>query len=731
MRALLFIILLPFSSILFAQIPVNLDFEETAGNDPVQWEYFGEVGEYEVAGSDLAHGGKRSATIKHVAGEDGFRAWSNRVAVRITGKKVKLTGWLKTENVSDGFAGLWMRIDPQAGFDNMEDKALTGTRDWTKFEIELDLEDEKAEFIVFGGLLVGKGQIWIDDLELTVDGKPYAEAPRRAKAPAALDTAFDAGSGIVFPALTPELTRDLVTLGKVWGFMKYHHQDIAAGEYNWDYELFRFLPRFLASGNRASELSGWVKEYDRGKPCTDCVEKPEDAEVAVDFRWLAEPAVNEELRDYVNSYRDNRDRISKHYYIGSVGFTGNPDFKHEDAYADMGLPDAGFRYLAAVRLWNMVQYFFPYRAETDTDWNEVLANHLPAFLAADTEYAYERVLTLMIADIQDSHAGLWRGNGAIQDKRGENIPPFRATFVEGELTVVDYYDPKRTVDEIAPGDVITRINNQSVSDYIKTESPWFPASNPSARLRDIGETILRTPEATTALTVRRDGKTRVVNVPVQSISATKGYYRWFRRGAETPSYRMLDGNIGYLTLANVTSADYAAAKEAFADARGIVIDIRNYPSAFGPFAFGGFLMNSEENFVKFTSMDLNNPGYFSYGEPLTIEADEKTFKGKVVVLVNELSQSQAEYTTMAFQAGNNVTVIGSQTAGADGNISRIDLPGGRRTMISGLGVFYPDGRKTQRIGIVPDIEVKPTQAGVRAGRDELLERAILEIGKDE
>lgn len=56
-------------------------------------------------------------------------------------------------------------------------------------------------------------------------------------------------------------------------------------------------------------------------------------------------------------------------------------------------------------------------------------------------------------------------------------------------------------------------------------------------------------------------------------------------------------------------------------------------------------------------------------------------------------------------------------------------------MISGLGVFYPDGRKTQRIGIVPDIgivpgiEVKPTQAGVRAGRDELMERAILEITK--
>jgi C-terminal processing protease CtpA/Prc len=45
-------------------------------------------------------------------------------------------------------------------------------------------------------------------------------------------------------------------------------------------------------------------------------------------------------------------------------------------------------------------------------------------------------------------------------------------------------------------------------------------------------------------------------------------------------------------------------------------------------------------------------------------------------------------------------------------------------MISGIGVYYPDGKETQRIGIVPDIEVKPTIKGFRQGRDELLERAI-------
>lgn len=45
-------------------------------------------------------------------------------------------------------------------------------------------------------------------------------------------------------------------------------------------------------------------------------------------------------------------------------------------------------------------------------------------------------------------------------------------------------------------------------------------------------------------------------------------------------------------------------------------------------------------------------------------------------------------------------------------------------MISGIGVYYPDGSPTQKVGIVPDIEVKPTVQGIREGRDELMEKAV-------
>jgi C-terminal processing protease CtpA/Prc len=113
-----------------------------------------------------------------------------------------------------------------------------------------------------------------------------------------------------------------------------------------------------------------------------------------------------------------------------------------------------------------------------------------------------------------------------------------------------------------------------------------------------------------------------------------------------------------------------------------------------------------------------------WGSALSLSPKEPHYEGKLAILADEVTQSSAEYTTMAFRVAPRAIVIGSMTAAADGNISPIALPGGLRSMISGIGVFYPDKRPTQRVGIVPDIEVKPTLTGVRAGKDEALEKAL-------
>jgi C-terminal processing protease CtpA/Prc len=206
------------------------------------------------------------------------------------------------------------------------------------------------------------------------------------------------------------------------------------------------------------------------------------------------------------------------------------------------------------------------------------------------------------------------------------------------------------------------------------------------------------------------------------------------------------GFIGYITLETIQDTEISQIKKSFMNAKGVIIDIRNYPATFVPFALGEFFTSTRKPFAKFTTGNLNNPGEFNFSRNMSFlnnntanrnslydfktSKSENYFQGKLVVIVNEATISQAEYTAMAFRAGDNTTIIGSQTQGADGNVSLIPLPGGIKAGISGLGVYYPDGRGTQRIGIVPDIEVKPTIQGIREGRDELLERAIELIQND-
>ena len=77
---------------------------------------------------------------------------------------------------------------------------------------------------------------------------------------------------------------------------------------------------------------------------------------------------------------------------------------------------------------------------------------------------------------------------------------------------------------------------------------------------------------------------------------------------------------------------------------------------------------------------------------------------------------------------NGTRFIGSRTAGANGDVARFTVPGGITISFSGHDIRHADGRQLQRVGLIPDIEVKPTIAGIRAGRDEVLEKALDHLG---
>jgi hypothetical protein len=195
-------------------------------------------------------------------------------------------------------------------------------------------------------------------------------------------------------------------------------------------------------------------------------------------------------------------------------------------------------------------------------------------------------------------------------------------------------------------------------------------------------------------------------------------------------FKMLTPEIAYVHNGNLQKDEVDDIWDKIKYTKGLVIDIRNYPSDFPIYKFGALLVPQKTPFTKLTNVVLEEPGLFVFNKTLYVgEENEDYYKGKIVILVNERTQSSAEFHAMAYSTAPNSLIIGSTTAGADGNVSKIYLPGGICTGVSGIGVYWPDGRETQRVGIVPDIEVKPTIEGIRAGRDEVLEKAIELIEK--
>lgn len=705
----------------------NLGFENQQDEKALSDGWF-KWGNYNLTISDTSYSGRKSGKITSDLIGSTFGCITYKIPANYKGKEIKLEGFMKIKNVESGYAGLLMRIDGNGStleFDNMYDQKVSGTRDWQKYSITLKYPKE-AEFIFISGILKGKGEAWFDDFTVSIDGKNIQNLKEVEKqlSKTQLDKEFDDGSLLEFSDLTDKKINDLELLGRIWGFLKYNHPEIAKGNYNWDYELFRFLPTYMKAENmmeRDQLIISWTDSFGAISNCSNCKPTEKNAFLKPDLAWIY--GQNEELKNKLIYIYNNRLQ-GQHYYIALFPGARNPNFTNENPYAYKSFPDAGYRLLALYRYWNMINYFFPYKHLMDEDWNVKLKEYIPLFVNATDELEYELTAVQLIGDIHDTHANLWGGGDKIEKWKGTNYPPFHVRFVENKLTVVDYYNEELKNDVgLKIGDVITKIDGVPVEEIINATSKYYPASNNPTRLRDISTDIVRSNSDQIEIefiSEKSTAQTKILKLyPKDSLKV----YRWYPT-SEEKSFKMLDDNIGYVTLQTIQKEDISKIKKEFKNTKGIVIDIRNYPSTFVPFSLGSYFVSSSTPFAKFTKGIVNNPGEFKFTKTLKIHRGLRTYKGKLVVLVNEFSQSQAEYTAMAFRAGDNTTIIGSTTAGADGNISSITLPGGLTTMISGIGVYYPNGEETQRIGIVPDIEVKPTVSGIINGKDELLEKAI-------
>jgi hypothetical protein len=687
--------------------------------------------------STNVHGGRYSARFERgPSSPSDFSAISQHYPVTFTGDSVEVRGWLKTDGVT-GFAGLWLREDgtvPNLQFYNMEDRGLKGTTPWAEYRIVLPL-DRKAKTVVLGALLVGQGRTYVDDLTVLVDGKPLAAAPRLVQVPTAVETdrEFDLGSRVESGKISPAGVANLALLGKVWGFVKYHHPRVAAAKLNWDYELFRVLPSVLAARDRRQAIRAIVRWLDRvgaADPCRPCAAPPESAQALPRIEWIRDrKGLGGDLSERLVRMHRNRNAEPEQYYVALVPGVMNPDFSNEESYARLTLPDFGYRLLALYRFWNIVEYWFPDRDVIGGDWDAVLAEFIPRLAAVTTRDAYRLEMIALVARVNDGHANVWNALDA-RPPLGECRIPIVPRPVDGRYVVGRFTNPERgRASGFRIGDEILAVDGIPVDSLASAWSPYYGASNESARSREIGRALTKGPCGSCLITVERAGTRLDVQADRDSIGL--GSRDGLTHDLPGDAFQRIADDVAYLKLSSVKVADIPSYLERAAGTRCLVIDIRNYPSEFVPFELGQHLVDRPTPFARFTHGDPTNPGAFIWTEPVTIQPASPRYEGTVVILVDETSQSQAEYTAMALRAARGAIVVGSTTAGADGNVSAIPLPGGLRGMISGIGVYYPDKTPTQRIGIVPDLTVHPTVDGIRAGRDEVLEAALKRIfGKE-
>ena len=202
-----------------------------------------------------------------------------------------------------------------------------------------------------------------------------------------------------------------------------------------------------------------------------------------------------------------------------------------------------------------------------------------------------------------------------------------------------------------------------------------------------------------------------------------------------PHYRLLPGDIGYADLARLTSDEVDAMFDALSKTRAIVFDMRGYPNGTGRLVAQRIHTRSGDVLAEFrtplvTARTAGRGAMVRVLQTLST-SDKPSYLGKVVVLIDDRAVSAGEHTCLAIEAASGATFIGSPTAGTDGEETYVRLPGGLEMRFTGQEVRHADGRQLQQIGIQPQITVRPTLPGLRAGRDEVLDRAVryIQTGK--
>jgi len=516
---------------------------------------------------------------------------------------------------------------------------------------------------------------------------------------------------------------------KVWGFLKYHHPAVASGKMDWDSIYVNKLPIIEKTTSDKELNKQLLAIIDNLGPIqkTQPVALPDSLfNINHNLNWITtSKLLNLELKNRLNEIYKYRNQ-GENKYIKLKYETA--DYDGEKKYENMQFPDQNYRLLFLARFWNAINYFAPYKYLIGEDWDFVLKRFIPKMLSSNNTITYYKTLLQLAVSLHDGHSLLTitgDDNPITNTVFGKYTAPVFIDIINNTVVVRKLANDTLCLEAgIKKGDIILAIDDEPVTQKMNVLKQYTSTSNDERRDYDLSTSLFNTNNQYQRLKIKRGNQIFTVNV--KCILASARYWvDLFNYITDEQGYKSIDNSIAYIYASSIYGANVDKMKALIKSKKAVIFDVRNYPNS-------DTFYNIFDIFLpKPTAIDIelqiltDNPGYFKWIKiPKIGNINPNTYQGKVIILVDERTQSQGEYSAMALQTIPNSVTIGSQTAGGDGVKTYVPMGGKLTLSYSGYGIYYPDKAQTQRVGVKIDVPVKKTVESVIKNQDLILQEAL-------
>jgi len=381
--------------------------------------------------------------------------------------------------------------------------------------------------------------------------------------------------------------------------------------------------------------------------------------------------------------------------------------------------DRAVRLADVVITWNIIKYFYPYSDTVHVDWPSALSESLSSAAGNTSDAEFSFTLRKLVAASHDGHGNVFeRGHSA------ELVPPVLWTWTEGQIVALNT-DGKT---DVQPGDRLISIDGSPALEALsREETLWSGATEQWVRYRALNHLLARS--SGSAIQVEIEPFAQPGTRKSLSLSCTEPSY--ILTEPRPSKISEVDSGIYYVDLNRITDEDFSKQIDQLAKASAIIFDMRGYPRNIQrPFAILGHLTHSELTSAQFLVPEITTPDPKSVvlhgGGDWHIPPVSPYLPAKRFFLVDGRVISYAESIMGIVEYYKLGEIVGSTTAGTNGNVDQYVLPDGYKITWTGMKVVKQDGATHHGVGIQPTIPVSPSRAGIAAGKDEVLERALRE-----